>query len=149
VPNWGQDPDKTFDIRLTDAVGEHDIYLTRLVFEPALYSSTSPESARNSLVSRRAGGDAPGAGLLSAVLMVGGGLVVVMLLSLAVAHVCRSATVSGKPAVVVSEKDAVVYDVSRAEVVTATTGACASVNKCRITATPHPRIKCKKYSGRI
>jgi len=123
VPNWGQEPDKTFDIRLTDSSSDHDIYLTRLVFEPTLYSSSSPESARNSLVSRRAGGHAPAAGLLSAVLLVGGGLVAVMLLSLAVAHVCRSATTTAKPAVV-SEKDAVVYDVSRAEVAAAMAGAC-------------------------
>lgn len=126
MPNWGQDPDKTFDVRLTDAVGEHDIYLTRLVFEPSLYSSSSPESARNSLVSRRAGGQVPGAGLLSAGLLVAGGLVAVMFVSLAVAHVCRSTPTSAKPAVV-SEKDAVVYDVSRAEVVTATAGACTII----------------------
>ena len=126
IPNWGQDPDKTFDVRLTDALSVHDIYLTRLVFEPSVYSSSSPESARNSLVSRRAAGDVPGAGLLSAVLLVGGGLVTVMLASLAVAHVCRSASYSAKPAVV-SEKDAVVYDVSRAEVLTATAGASRDV----------------------
>jgi len=138
VPNWGQDPDKTFDIRLTDAVGEHVIYLTRLVFEPALYSSSMPESAKNSLVSRRAGGRAPEAGLLSAVLLVGGGLVVVMLVSLAVAHVCRSATTAAKP-VIVSEKDAVVYDVSRAEVVTATAGAC---EKTRELSRVYTRATC-------
>jgi len=130
VPNWGQEPEKTFDIRLTDAVSEHAIYLTRLVFEPALYDPTSPESARNSLVSRRAGGHAPAAGLLSAVLLVGGGLVAVVLLSLAVAHVCRSATNTDKPAIV-SEKDAVVYDVSRAEVVTAMAGASRPLRKER------------------
>jgi len=123
VPNWGQEPDKTFDIRLTDAVGDHDIYLTRLVFESSLYSAMSPESARNSLVSRRAGGQAAGAGLLSALLLVGGGLVAVMLVSLAVAHFCQSTTISAKPPTVVSEKDTVVYDVSRAEVVTSTAGA--------------------------
>ena len=120
MPNWGQDPDKTFDIRLTDAVGQHEIYLTRLVFEPALHSSTSPESARNSLLPRRAAGT--GAGLVSAVLLVGGGLVAVMLLSVAAAHLCRSASTAALP-VIVSEKDAVIYDVSRAEVVTATAGA--------------------------
>ena len=126
MPNWGQEPDKTFDVRLTDAVSDHDIYLTRLVFEPALYSPSSPESARNSLVSGRGAGDhAPAAGLVSAVLLVSGGLVGVLLLSLAVAHVCRSATSSVKPPVIVSEKDAVIYDVSRAEVVTAMAGAWA------------------------
>jgi len=125
VPNWGQEPDKTFDVRLTDAVTDHDIYLTRLVFEPALYSPASPESARNSLLSGSDGtGDhTPAAGLVLAVLLVAGGLVAVMLLSLAVAHVCRSATASTKPPIIVSEKDAVVYDVSRAEVVTAIAGA--------------------------
>jgi len=128
VPNWGQEPDKTFDVRLTDGDSDHDIYLTRLIVEPALYSSSSPESARNSLVSRRAEGHVPAAGLLSAALLVGGGLVAVILLSLAVAHVCRSATHSAKP-VVVSEKDAVVYDVSRAEVVTAIAGESECFNQ--------------------
>jgi len=126
VPNWGQEPDKTFDVRLTDAVTTHDIYLTRLVFEPTLYRPSSPESARNSLVSRRAqttGGGGP-AGLLAAALLVGGGLAAVVLLSLAVGRVCRSATAAGKQPAVVSEKDAVVYDVSRADVVMATPGAC-------------------------
>jgi len=126
VPNWGQEPDKTFDIRLTDAMGVHDIYLTRLVFDPSLQSGpASPESARNSLLSRRAAAHAPAGyrSLLTGVILVAGGLVAVTLLSLAVAHLCRSVTVTSKPASVVSEKDAVIYDVSRAQVVTATTGA--------------------------
>lgn len=33
VPNWGQDPDKTFDIRLDDAHTTYSIYLTHMVFE--------------------------------------------------------------------------------------------------------------------
>ena len=124
MPNRGQDPDKTFDIRLTDAVGQHEIYLTRLVFEPALYGSTPPQSARNSLVSRRAGARSPGRGFLSVVLLVGGGLVAVVLLSVAAAHVCRSTAAAAAKPVIVSEKDAVIYDVSRADVAMATAGAC-------------------------
>jgi len=131
VPNWGQEPDKTFDVRLTDSSGDHEIYLTRLDFEPALPGRASPESARNSLRARAAAGErgAPGAaGLVSAALLVGGALVGVVLVSLAAAHVCRTA---GKPppprgpaaAVVVAEKDAVIYDVSRARVVATTAGA--------------------------
>ena len=33
VPNWGLDPDKTFDIRLDDAKQTYSIYLTHMVFE--------------------------------------------------------------------------------------------------------------------
>lgn len=33
VPNWGQHPDKTFDVRLQDAIRSYDIYLTQLVLE--------------------------------------------------------------------------------------------------------------------
>ena len=131
MPNWGQEPDKTFDIRLTDAVAQHEIYLTRLVFEPVAHEPTSPESGtRDSQQSRRraggGGGTTAAAGLVSAVLLVAGALVAVVLLSLAAAHVCRAAATSAEPpaaAVVVSEKDSVVYDVRRAQVVTATAGA--------------------------
>ena len=33
VPNWGQHPDKTFDIKLEDAKQSYDIYLTQMIFE--------------------------------------------------------------------------------------------------------------------
>ena len=33
VPNWGQEPDKTFDIHLQDSRKSYDIYLTHLLFE--------------------------------------------------------------------------------------------------------------------
>ena len=75
MPNWGQEPDKTFDVRLTDSSGDHEIYLTRLDFEPALPGRASPESARNSLRARAAAGErgAPGAaGLVSADLVSAG-----------------------------------------------------------------------------
>ena len=35
VPNWGQQPDKTFDVHLEDARHSYDIYLTQLTFEHA------------------------------------------------------------------------------------------------------------------
>jgi len=73
VPNWGQEPDKTFDVRLTDSSGDHEIYLTRLDFEPALPGRASPESARNSLRARAGERGAPGAaGLVSADLVSAG-----------------------------------------------------------------------------
>lgn len=36
VPNWGQHPDKTFDVRLQDAVKSYDVYLTQLILESVL-----------------------------------------------------------------------------------------------------------------
>lgn len=33
VPNWGQKPDKTFDIHLEDSKTSYDVYLTHIMFE--------------------------------------------------------------------------------------------------------------------
>ena len=33
VPNWGQQPSKTFDLRLRDSLRSHDVYLTQLVLD--------------------------------------------------------------------------------------------------------------------
>ena len=33
VPNWGQKPDKTFDVHLEDSQRSYDIYLTHIMFE--------------------------------------------------------------------------------------------------------------------
>ena len=33
VPNWGQNPDKTFDLHLEDSQKSYDIYLTHIMFE--------------------------------------------------------------------------------------------------------------------
>ncbi len=33
VPNWGQNPDKTFDIQLSDSKKSYEIYLTHMLFE--------------------------------------------------------------------------------------------------------------------
>ena len=33
VPNWGQQPDKTFDILFEDSMGSYNVYLTHMLFE--------------------------------------------------------------------------------------------------------------------
>ena len=33
MPNWGGDPDKTFDVHLEDSKKSYDIYLTHMLFE--------------------------------------------------------------------------------------------------------------------
>lgn len=52
VPNWGQRPDKTFDIHLEDSKKSYDIYLTHLLFEqqsvkrpPAAITASPPVKA--------------------------------------------------------------------------------------------------------
>lgn len=36
IPNWGQHPDKTFDIQLQDATRSYTLYLTQLIFDQVL-----------------------------------------------------------------------------------------------------------------
>jgi len=109
IPNWGQQPDKTFDIRLTDSTSVHDVYLTQLVFDsthgshvggsPSTQSfapSPPPEAAANgnnfATGTAAASLTANDVGLFPVVFLVAGCVVVTLLVVLAVAYVFRETT---------------------------------------------------------